>query len=77
MDFTDVPTLGVSSSLALEKLILEDLSKGRDVFIVGACGSVKSRLEKLGVLDAIPPDHVLATRQDALEKATLETNHSD
>lgn len=76
MDFTDAPTLGVSSSLALEKLILEDLSKGRDVFIVGASGSVKDRLEKLGILDAIAPDHLLATRKDALERTALKPNHS-
>lgn len=71
LDFTDVPVLGVSSSLALEKMVLEDLEQGKPVFIVGAEGDVRQRLEKLGLMDALPPDQVTLTRQEALERATL------
>lgn len=70
VDFTDVPVLGVSSSLALEEIILEDLAKGLPVYIVGAEGDVKGRLKKLGLLEAVALDHVVATRQEALEKAS-------
>ncbi len=70
VDFTDVPVLGVSSSLALEEIILEDLAKGLPVYIVGAEGDVKGRLQKLGLLEAVALDHVVATRQEALEKAS-------
>jgi SulP family sulfate permease len=73
MDFTDVPTLGVSSSLALEKLILDDLHNGRDVYIVGAHGSVEQRLKKLGILDAVHADHIIDTRKNALEQAAVVT----
>ena len=38
IDFTGVPVLGVSSSLALEKMILDDLQQSRPVFVVGATG---------------------------------------
>ena len=69
VDFTDVPVLGVSSSLALEEIILGDLGKALPVFIVGAEGDVERRLKKLGLLDAVTADHVVATRQEALEKA--------
>ena len=69
MDFTDVPVLGVSSSLALETMILEDVNKGNPVFIVGAAGDVRGRLQKLGLLDVIPASHVVETRQQALELA--------
>ena len=72
VDFTDVPVLGVSSSLAIENMILEDLAKGLPVYIVGAEGDVKDRLEKLGLLDAVKQDHVLATRQEALERANTD-----
>jgi sulfate permease, SulP family len=69
LDFTDVPALGVSSSLALESMVIEDLDKGKPVFIVGATGDVRGRLSKLGVLTRLPVDHVVDTRQEALEKA--------
>ncbi len=70
VDFTEVPVLGVSSSLALENIILEDLKHQRPVFIVGAVGDVAQRLTKLGVLDRLPPANVVPTRQDALTRAT-------
>jgi SulP family sulfate permease len=74
MDFTDVPTLGVSSSLALETLILADLEQGRDVYIVGAHGEVEQRLEQLGILDAVHDDHIIDTRKHALEQAAIAMN---
>lgn len=70
MDFTAVPLLGVSSSLALERLVLEDLARGRTVLVAGADGEVLARLERLGVIGALPSDDVLPTKQAALERAT-------
>jgi SulP family sulfate permease len=70
IDFTEVPILGVSSSLALENIILEDLKQRRPVFIVGAGGDVAERLSKLGLLQQLPPEHVVKTRQEALTRAT-------
>ncbi len=69
LDFTDVPVLGVSSSLALEKMVLDDLEKGREVFIAGAQGDVRQRLDRLGITAALPAGHLLATKQAALERA--------
>jgi len=69
LDFSDVPTLGVSSSLAIEKLILDDLKQNRTVYIVGAHGSVRGRLQKLGILSAVGEDHIFNDRKTALEKA--------
>jgi len=71
VDFSEVPTVGVSSSLALEKMILEDLAAGRPVFLVGLRDAVKARLSRLGLLQKLPVDHVVATRQEALEKANV------
>jgi SulP family sulfate permease len=70
VDFTEVPILGVSSSLAVENIILEDLQQQRPVFIVGAVGDVAHRLAKLGLLQRLPAAHVLGTRQEALTQAT-------
>jgi SulP family sulfate permease len=71
LDFSEVPTLGVSSSLALEKMALEDLEQGRPVFIVGATGEVRQRLIALDLLDKLPAAHVTETLQQALEKANV------
>ncbi|MCB1874652.1 MAG: SulP family inorganic anion transporter [Chromatiales bacterium] len=69
IDFTDVPVLGVSSSLALEKMIMDDLDRGNPVFVVGAEGDVSKRLESMGIFGLLPTENVLATRQEALENA--------
>ena len=76
VDFTEVPVLGVSSSLALEEMILSDLKAGRPVFLVGASDQVKERLRNLGVLDKLPAENVFETRADAMQgvKAYLGTD---
>jgi SulP family sulfate permease len=74
MDLSDVPHLGVTASLALENAIKEACDKGRHVFIVGAAGKIKRRLEKLGVLDMLPPHHLLMDRKETLKQALLLIN---
>lgn len=69
LDFTDVPMLGVSSSLALETMVLEDTQKAQPVLIVGAAGEVASRLNKLGLFKVVAPEHICNTRHEALERA--------
>jgi len=69
LDFSDVPMIGVSSSLALEKIVLESLEKGRPVYIVGAQTEVRRRLEKLGVLERLPASNMTRSRKEALELA--------
>ncbi len=68
LDFTDVPVLGVSSSLALERMVMEDLERARTVLIAGAEGDVLQRLEKLGIIKAVD-GNLFANRQDALAHA--------
>jgi SulP family sulfate permease len=72
LDISDVPHLGVTSSLAIENAIQDALDMGRQVFIVGASGQAKRRLEKLGVLAAIPPQNLLGDRQEALRQAIAQ-----
>lgn len=69
LDLSDVPMLGVTASLALENAILEAIDKGRHVFIVGATGSIKRRLENFGILKRIPPNHLTIDRTEALRQA--------
>lgn len=69
LDISDVPHLGVTSSLALEGAIQDALDQRREIFIVGASGQTKRRLEKLGVLAHVPPQNLLGDRVEAMRQA--------
>ncbi len=74
MDLSDVPLLGVTASLAIENAIREAVEKGRHVFIVGATGKIKRRLEKLGIIQLLPPQHLVMDRKEALQQAVVLVN---
>jgi SulP family sulfate permease len=88
-DLSDVPMLGVTASLAIENAIKDAVDKGRHVFIVGAAGKIKQRLERFKILDMIPSHHLILQRKEALQQALtlitppaysgemLDTNPSD
>ncbi|RAM50890.1 MAG: sodium-independent anion transporter [Hapalosiphonaceae cyanobacterium JJU2] len=74
MDLSDVPLLGVTASLAIENAIKEAVEKGRHVFIVGATGKIQRRLENLGIIQLLPPQHLVMDRQEALQQAVILVN---
>ncbi|GBL09129.1 bicarbonate transporter BicA [Microcystis aeruginosa Sj] len=69
LDLSDVPLLGVTASLAIENAIKDAIDKSLQVFIVGATSKIQHRLERLGILAQLPPDHVLMDRTIALQQA--------
>lgn len=69
LDLSEVPILGVTSSLALENAIEEALEKQRQVFLVGVSGQAEKRLRKLGVMSKIPSTNVVSDRTAALHQA--------
>ena len=78
LDLTDVPHIGVTSSLAVENMIKDALDKDRHVFIVGAKGKIKQRLQKLGIFNILPPHHIVMEREEALKQAlSLVSYRSD
>jgi sulfate permease, SulP family len=66
LDLSDVSLLGVTTSLAIENAIRDTYEKGLKVFIVGAKGKVRKRLEDLGIVDLISPENFLSSRLEAL-----------
>ncbi|MEM0981411.1 MAG: SulP family inorganic anion transporter [Cyanobacteria bacterium P01_H01_bin.58] len=68
-DLSDVPHLGVTASLALENAFQEAIEKERQVYIVGAAGQTKRRLEKLEVFNLVPHSNLYMDRADALREA--------
>ncbi|PZD72574.1 Bicarbonate transporter BicA [Acaryochloris thomasi RCC1774] len=69
LDLTNVPHLGVTSSLALENALQEAAEKNRTIFLVGAKEQSRSRLNRLEVLSLIPENRRLQSRTEALEIA--------
>ncbi|HAT14160.1 MAG TPA: sodium-independent anion transporter, partial [Microcoleaceae bacterium UBA11344] len=69
MDLTAVPMLGVTASLAIENALRDACDKGLQVYIVGASEKIQQRLQKLGLLDLIAPEHFLSDRTAALQQA--------
>lgn len=69
LDLSDVPILGVTSSLALENAIEEAVEKGRQVYIVGVNGQAEKRLRKMGVMAQIPEENIMSDRTLALRQA--------
>jgi SulP family sulfate permease len=76
LDLSDVPILGVTSSLALENAIEEAVEKGRQVYIVGASGQAEKRLRKMGIMEQIPPDNILDDRTRALKQAVNQLGNT-
>ncbi|MEL6813565.1 MAG: SulP family inorganic anion transporter [Cyanobacteria bacterium J06598_3] len=69
LDISEVPHLGVTTSLSLENAINEAVEGDRKVYIVGATGQTYKRLTKLGLLDVVPKEQFLSTRTEALRQA--------
>ena len=68
VDLSEVPILGVTSSLAIENAIQEAIDAGRDIVMVGATGKVKRRLENLGIAGLIPENYWMSDRLTALKE---------
>ncbi|MEG4939557.1 bicarbonate transporter BicA [Microcoleus sp. F4-D5] len=77
MDLTAVPMLGVTASLAIENAIRDACDKGLQVYVVGASEKVQQRLQKLGLLDLIAPEHVMSDRTAALRQAVAVVDSKD
>ncbi len=75
MDLTDVPSMGVTASLAIENAIRDADDRGLQIYLVGASAKVSKRLEKLGILELISDEHIKNDRTDALVSAFELVNH--
>ncbi len=77
LDISEVPHLGVTTSLALENAIQEAVEGDRAVYIVGAKGQTYKRLTRLGLLNIIPAERFLIDRTVALRQALAAINRKD
>ena len=71
LDITDVPHLGVTASLAIERMVEEAKHQKRTVLITGASGKVKQRLAQFGI------EHLIDDRLQALDMAAEWLNEQN
>ncbi|MEM8614050.1 MAG: SulP family inorganic anion transporter [Cyanobacteria bacterium P01_H01_bin.105] len=69
LDLTTVPRLGVTALLAIETMIKDAFAKRREVFLVGVQSQVQHKLQRLEILQNLPPNHQVPKRIIALEKS--------
>ena len=66
LDLTSVPSIDFTSARAIEDIIVDTKSAGRDIFLVGAQPAVCEMLEKQQVLQHFNTGHMYQSRLDAL-----------
>ncbi|WP_115126660.1 SulP family inorganic anion transporter [Synechococcus sp. GEYO] len=71
LDITDVPHLGVTASLAIERMVKEAERQQRRVLVTGASGKVKQRLAQFGI------KHLIDERLEALDQAVHWINKTN
>ena len=77
LDISEVPHLGVTTSLSLENAIQEAVDGDRVVYIVGATGQTYKRLTRLGLLDIVPAERFITDRTVALKQALAAVTRQD
>ena len=71
LDLKNVPYVGVTATLAIENMVKEAKEKRRDVFLIGASGSVEKRLRRLKILKQLLVESQDMNRLEALQQASV------
>jgi SulP family sulfate permease len=66
LDLSDVPCIDFTTSRALDDIIIDTVSAGRHIFLVGACEDVRTMLEQQGIVDHFESGKMYQHRLDAL-----------
>ena len=69
LDFEDVPRVGVTAALAIENMLKDSVIKNTKVFLVGASGQVKERLQRLEIVKSLPDHFWVSDRLQALQQS--------
>ncbi len=72
IDLTDVPHIGVTTSLAVEGVIREAVAHGCRVYLSGLSEQPRKRLQNLGLREVIPASGWIGARAEALQRAVSE-----
>lgn len=67
IDLTDAHFVGITSTIAIEEIIVSLQHQGREVLLSSVCERVRNDFNKLKLFDKIPKKHVFDTRLNALK----------
>ena len=65
IDLTDANFVGITSTIAIEEIIVSCQNQGREILLSSVCDRVRNDFNQLQLLEKIPADHVFNTRLDA------------
>ncbi len=66
IDLTDARFVGITSTIAIEEIIVSYQNQGRDILLSSVCERIRNDFNKLKLLEKIPQAHIFDTRLDAL-----------
>ena len=66
IDLTNANFVGITSTIAIEEIIVSCQNQGREILLSSVCDRVRNDFNKLKLLEKIPADHVFNSRLDAL-----------
>jgi SulP family sulfate permease len=66
IDLTDARFVGITSTIAIEEIILNCQKQGRKILLSSLCDRVRDDFNKLHLFDKIPAEHIFTTRLAAL-----------
>ena len=67
IDFTDAHLVGITSTIAIEEIILSCQNQGQGILLACVCERVSKDFEKIKLWDKISPELVFDTRLEALD----------
>ncbi len=67
IDFSDVPFIDSTASMAIEEVILKAQSDNDYVVLCGICPSVEKVLRQIGVAKLLPDNQITQTRLQSLQ----------
>ncbi len=66
IDLTDACFVGITSTIAIEEIIVSYQNQGRKILLSSVCQRVKDDFNKLKLLEKIPAENIFESRLDAL-----------
>lgn len=67
LDLTDARFVGITSTIAIEEIIVSYLNEGREILLSSVCDRVKNDFNKLKLFEKIPSEHIFPSRIEALK----------
>jgi SulP family sulfate permease len=72
IDLTDARFVGITSTIAIEEIILSYQTQGQKILLSSICDRVRDDFNKLKLFDKVPAEHVFVSRIAALNYLKMQ-----